>query len=313
MSPFRVLVTCPPMIGQLSRFLPSASNMNLELIPAQVTQTLSEHELMGLLPKFDGWIIGDDPATRQVFESARRGTLKAAVKWGIGVDNVDFEACSELNIPIANTPGMFGAEVADVAVGYVIALARHTFEIDRNIRTGSWPKLCGISLAGRTAAVLGYGDIGKNTVRRLQASDMNVIVYDPRLQEGTIGPYISAAIWPDRISEADFIVVNCALTQSSRYMLNSETFSLMKKGVRIVNVARGPIINEEHLIHALSTGKVYSAALDVFENEPLPSDSALLLHPRCILGSHNASNTVDSVERTSHEALRILSGFLSGD
>ena len=126
-----------------------ASELGLELVPAVVTQTLSETELIELLPQFDGWIIGDDPATQQVFEAGLRGSLKAAVKWGIGVDNVDFRACEALGIPITNTPGMFGGEVADVAVGYVIALARHTVEIDRSVREGSWPKPRGLSLAGR--------------------------------------------------------------------------------------------------------------------------------------------------------------------
>ena len=94
-------------------------------------QTLSVAELKDLVPQHDGWIIGDDPATRAVFEARKARKLKAAVKWGIGVDNVDFSACADLDIPIINTPDMFGAEVADIAMGYVIALARETFQIDR--------------------------------------------------------------------------------------------------------------------------------------------------------------------------------------
>ncbi|MEB3258430.1 MAG: phosphoglycerate dehydrogenase, partial [Cyanobacteriota bacterium] len=149
MAAHRVLVTCPPMLGMLEAFKAPAQELGLELVPAEVTQTLSEAELIELLPQFDGWIIGDDPATQQVFEAGQRGLLKAAVKWGIGVDNVDFKACEALEIPIINTPGMFGGEVADVAVGYAIALARHTVEIDRGVREGHWPKPRGLSLAGR--------------------------------------------------------------------------------------------------------------------------------------------------------------------
>ena len=145
MPAHRVLVTCPPMLGMLGDFVASAQELGLELVPAEVTQTLSESELIELLPNFDGWIIGDDPATQKVFEAGQRGLLKAAVKWGIGVDNVDFKACEALGIPIINTPGMFGGEVADVAVGYVIALARHTFEIDRGVRESNWPKPRGLS------------------------------------------------------------------------------------------------------------------------------------------------------------------------
>ena len=217
----RVLVTCPPMLGMLDAFVGPAQELGLDLIPAKVTQTLSENELIDLLPQFDGWIIGDDPASRQVFEAGHRGALKAAVKWGIGVDNVDFKACEELGIPIINTPGMFGGEVADVAVGYLIALARHTVEIDRGVRNGTWPKPRGLSLAGRTVGVVGYGDIGRNTARRLLA-DMHVIAYDPYVEPDSLESGVNLAKWSERLEEADFIIVNCALSSSSFHLLNSK-------------------------------------------------------------------------------------------
>ena len=246
----------------------------------------------------------------KVFEAGQRGCLKAAVKWGIGVDNVDFKACKSLGIPIINTPGMFGKEVADIAVGYVIALARHTVEIDRGVRTGIWPKPRGLSLAGRTVAVVGYGDIGRNTARRLLAADMRVIAYDPYIDVDSLEEGVSLATWPKQIEEADFVVVNCALTSSSHHMLNADAFEAMKPGVRIINVGRGPVIDEKALIAALSSAKVHSAALDVFEEEPLPSESPIRKHPHCILGSHNASNTIDGVERTSLKAIQLMAGFL---
>jgi D-3-phosphoglycerate dehydrogenase len=310
MPAHRVLVTCPPMLGMLDDFVAPAMELGLELVPAMVTQALTEAELIELLPQFEGWIIGDDPATQQVFEAAIRGSLKAAVKWGIGVDNVDFTACEALGIPIANTPGMFGGEVADLAVCYLIALARHTFEIDRGVRGGAWPKPRGISLSGRTVAVVGYGDIGRNTARRLLAAEMAVIAYDPFVNPSSLEEGISLFSWPDRLGEADFVVVNCALTPSSRHMIDAEAFASMKPGVRVVNVGRGPVIDEQALIAALSSGHVHSAALDVFQQEPLPLDSPLRSHPRCILGSHNASNTIDGVARTSFKAIELLAGFL---
>src|SRR3546814_2775335 len=162
----RILVTCPPMLGMIDEFIPVAAARGFELVPAKVTQVLSQDELVELLPQYDGWIIGDDPATRRVFEAGRAGMLKAAVKWGIGVDNVDFAACTDLGIPIINTPNMFGGEVADVAVGYVIGLARQLFLIDRGIRAEEWPKPAGISLAGKRVALVGFGDIGRRSEER---------------------------------------------------------------------------------------------------------------------------------------------------
>lgn len=306
----KVLVTCPPMLGMFSEFVGMAAERSVELVPAKVTQTLSQEELVRLLPDYDGWIIGDDPATRRVFEAAKAGRLKAAVKWGIGVDNVDFTACKDLGIPIINTPQMFGGEVADVAVGYVVGLARQLFEIDRSVRAGGWPKPAGISLAGKCVGVVGFGDIGRATAKRLIAADMQVTAYDPGVQGDGGLSGLERAAWPERLGEMDFLVFTCSLNAVNRHMYDATTIAATKPGVRVVNVARGPLIDEPALVAALQSGHVHSAALDVFEDEPLPADSPLRAMPRCIFGSHNGSNTQDAVRRASYEALNRLFGFL---
>lgn len=308
----KVLVTCPPMLGMIDEFIPMAASRGFELVPAKVTQTLSQDELVALLPQYDGWIIGDDPATRRVFEAGVAGRLKAAVKWGIGVDNVDFAACKDMGIPIINTPNMFGGEVADVAVGYMIGLARQLFLIDRGIRMDrSWPKPAGVSLAGKRVALVGFGDIGRNTAKRLAAFDMKIIAYDPGIEGdgGIVG--VERASWPERIDAADFIVFTCALNAHNRHMLNAEVLGKTKPGVFVVNVARGPLIDESALIAALQSGHVQAAALDVFEHEPLLAESPLRDLPLCIFGSHNGSNSKDAVRRASYEAMDKLFGFLA--
>lgn len=306
-----VLVTCPPMIGQIDRFYDLAAQKGLKLHPAKVTQILSEDELCEILPGYDGWIIGDDPATRRVFEVGQAGRLRAAVKWGIGVDNVDFAACKDLGIPIINTPNMFGTEVADIAVAYAIGLARQLFVIDRGVRAGNWPKPAGISLLGRTVAVVGLGDIGRNTATRMQAHGLKVIAYDPGVSGDAGIPGLERAAWPERTAEADFIVFTCALNAKNYHMLNADVLAGLKDGVRIVNVARGPLIDEAALIAALQSRKVHSAALDVFEIEPLPADSPLRAMDRCIFGTHNSSNTIDGVIRATESAITSLGGFLA--
>jgi len=306
----KVLVTCPPMLGMIGEFIPVGAQRGFELVPAKVTQTLSEDELVDLLPQYEGWIIGDDPATRRVFEAGKAGRLKAAVKWGIGVDNVDFAACESLGIPIINTPNMFGNEVADVAVGYVIGLARQLFLIDRGIRDGEWPKPAGMSLAGKHLALVGFGDIGRSVAKRLSAFDMPIVAYDPGVEgdAGILG--VERAQWPQRLGEADFIVFACALNAHNRHMLDAETLAKCRRGVRVVNVGRGPLIDEQALVAALQSGQVESAALDVFEIEPLLAASPLRDMPQCILGSHNASNTRDAVRRASLQAMERLFAFL---
>jgi D-3-phosphoglycerate dehydrogenase len=308
----KVLVTCPPMLGLVEEFIPHAREQGFELVPAKVTQTLSQDELIALLPEYDGWIIGDDPATRRVFEAAKAGRLKAAVKWGIGVDNVDFAACKDLGIPIINTPQMFGGEVADVALAYVIGLARELFTIDRGVRAGGWPKPAGVSLAGKKVGLVGFGDIGRALAKRLLACEMEVVAYDPGVDGDSGLDGVQRAAWPQRVEEADFLVFTCSLNDKNRHMLNAEVLSRCKRGVFIVNVARGPLIDERALIDALQNGHVQAAALDVFEVEPLPAGSPLRGMPQCVFGSHNGSNTRDAVRRASGEAMKRLFGFLRG-
>lgn len=307
----KVLVTCPPMLGLIDEFRPAFSAAGIELTCPAVRQTLTVEELAALVPDHDGWIIGDDPACRQVLEIGRAGRLRAAVKWGVGVDNVDFEACRDLGIRISNTPGVFGSEVADLALGYVIALARQSHVIDRGVRAGEWPKPPGISLAGKRVAVVGYGDIGSQLCPRLRACGMQVTVYDPALA-GSDGLALEVKAWPEGLGMCDFIVVTCALTESSRHLLNSDTLAQAKPAVRLVNVSRGPVVQESALLAGLESGHVHSAALDVFETEPLPAGSPLLKFDRCIFGSHNASNTVDAVRRASRVATTQLLDFLRG-
>ena len=301
----KILVTCPPMLGMREQFLPVVEQYNVEAVCADVVQTLSEEELIELLPRYDGWIIGDDPATRRVFEAAVKGKLKAAVKWGAGVDNVDFDACRDLGISISNTPDMFGAEVADVGISYIISLARELFFIDREIRKGCWPKTRGISLAGKTVGLIGYGDIGRHAGLRLKSLGMKVITYDP-VKTCIDDEVVELASWPERIGECDFLLFTCSLNEGNEGMLNAEVLLKCKHGVRVVNVARGRLIDESALCEGLKSKRVHSAALDVFEIEPLPVNSYLREHPFCILGSHNGSNTSDAVAKTNLLAIAKL-------
>jgi D-3-phosphoglycerate dehydrogenase len=308
----KVLVTCPPMLRRIDEFRELFSINGIELITPNVVQILSEEELLEIVPSVDGWIIGDDPATKKVFNAGKSGKLKAAVKWGVGIDNVDFQACKELNIPISNTPQMFGGEVADLAMAYMLGLARQTYYIDREVRSGNWVKPAGVSISGKTVAVIGLGDIGIATIKRLKGFDVVINAYDPysKLNEKELG-INQVLTFPNKIQDADFIILTCALTDSSRHMINMKSLDLMKDGVSIINVARGPLIKEKDLIDALKKGKVNSAALDVFEIEPLDSNNELRQFNQCVFGTHNGSNTKEAVSRASLRAIELLFNFLN--
>ncbi|MEL6725971.1 MAG: phosphoglycerate dehydrogenase [Pseudomonadota bacterium] len=299
------------MLGLIEEFENDFRSHGLDYVAAETSQVLSEDELIEILPDFDGWIIGDDPASKKVVEAATAGKLRAAVKWGVGVDNVDFNAFEESGIPVENTPGVFGGEVADVALTYALGLARATYQIDRAIRNeNAWPKPSGISMAGRTVAIVGFGDIGKQTARRILACGSNVIVYDPFFESAS-DLNVEHANWPERLEDADFIIFTCPLTPDTQGMFNHDTLPLLRRGVRIVNVARGPVIVEDALIAGLESGQIHSAALDVFETEPLPAESRLRHFDQCIFGSHNGSNSADAVRRVSRIAIQKIARFLN--
>jgi D-3-phosphoglycerate dehydrogenase len=301
------------MLGMFDEFAKPAKELGLELIAAKTTQVLSEQELIEQLPEYDGWIIGDDPATEKVFAAAKAGNLKAAVKWGIGVDNVDFTACEKLGIPIINTPNMFGGEVADVGMSLMLALARQTHFIDREIRANyGWPKPAGISVSGKHIGVVGFGDIGTSLVKRLSGFDVTATVYDPGIDGSKGFDFVERADFPNNIEKCDFLIFTCALNQHNFHMLDADTIAQMKPGAMVINVARGPLIDEPALTAALQSGHLAAAGLDVFEEEPLPKISPLRDMPQCIFGSHNGSNTKEGVRRATHEAMKRLAGFLHG-
>ena len=305
----KVLVTCPPMLRQIDSFRKVFADLDIEITTPDVVQVLTVEQLLQLVPQHDGWIIGDDPATAEVFEAGVAGKLRAAVKWGIGVDNVDFSACERLGIPITNTPGMFGAEVADLAMCYVLGLARDAFLIDREIRQGGWPKPAGISTSGKTMGIIGLGDIGRSIAKRAQAHDMAIIGWDPYAKD--IPDYIALQEqWPANVECCDFLVFACALTEATHHLFDETILGLVKKGVRLVNVSRGPLISETALLKGLADKTIKSAALDVFEVEPLSPSNQILNYSQCILGSHNGSNTIDAVIRASHQAISLLAKML---
>ena len=280
----KILITCPPMIGIKDQVLDRFLALGLEPVFATVVQTLSEAELIELVPQFDGWIIGDDPATRTVLAAGRAGRLKAAVKWGVGIDNVDFDACHDLGIEITHTPGMFGQEVADIAISFLIGLARHTYRIDREVRQGNWPKYRGVSLAAKRIALVGCGDIGFQVLRRLDVMGCEVCVYDPFVEQDKLGGFnCRTENWPEGLEQCDFVIFTCALTESTKGMFGEAEIARCRPGVNVVNVSRGGLIDQAALLAALESGHVAGAALDVFEVEPM-NDARLQALPNCVFG-----------------------------
>jgi D-3-phosphoglycerate dehydrogenase len=197
-----------------------------------------------------------------------------------------------------------------MAIGYLIALAREIPQVSQKVFLGQWSKPTGTSLAEKKVGVVGLGVIGKAIVKRLQVLEMQVIGYDPQVVQEIHGSFEQLP-WPAGIDALDYLILACPLTPENQKMINRSTLSLIKPSCKIINVARGGLIDEQDLIWALRHGRLAAAALDVFETEPL-GVSELLDFKQNIYGSHNASNTVEAVDRTTKVAVEKLAKILGG-
>lgn len=297
-----LLITCGHLVRHYARYADELQRHGIAVAMPQVAgQQLDAGAMRAAIAGQDLVIAGDDEIDRSVLAAGKASRLQAVIKWGIGTDGIDKEAAREFGLPVYNTPGMFSDEVADVALGYVLMLARGLHLMDASVRSGGWRKIEGMSLRGKVAGVIGLGGIGRATAARLAAFGMEVVGYDPL----AIGPallgqsIVTQCPLAELLARSDFVILTCALTPESRRLVSGAAFAAMKPGVRLVNVARGPVVDEQALLAALDSGKVAAAALDVFEVEPLPAASRLRDFETVILGTHNGSNTTEAVDRVN--------------
>jgi D-3-phosphoglycerate dehydrogenase len=309
----RVLITCRQMQNCFDEFRARFDDAGIEYVLPEVVQQPTEQELIDIIGGFDGMIAGDDPLTARVLEHA--GRMQIISKWGIGVDGIDRGAADELGIKVTNTPGVFGDDVADVAMGYVVMLARQLHRLDASVRDGGWLKVEGTSLAGKTLGVIGFGSIGQALARRGLGFGMRVLAHDVSPQVVPIAEAAGVGLedLDSLLPEAHFVVLCTPLTADNRHMIDAASIARMRRGSYLVNVARGPLVHEEALAEALASGHVAAAALDVFEEEPLPAESPLRAFPQCVFGTHNGSNTTEGVLRASALAVdNLLTNLRTG-
>lgn len=311
---WNVLVSCPHLQKTIDNYQNIFRENDIEIDLPPVIQALKESDLIKIIEKYDGVIAGDDEITLRVLQKAKR--LKVISKWGIGIDAIDIKSAENLGIKVFNTPNVFGDEVADIVMGYIILLARKIHLIDKKVRVGDWneAQIQGISLRNRTLGVIGIGSIGRSVMERAGSAGMNILGYDifPIDRAFAEKNSVKQVELDILLKESDFISLNCNLTDSNFHMIGEQEFDIMKDGAYLINTSRGPLIDEKALIRALRTGKIAGAALDVFEKEPLPDDSPLRTFENCILGAHNSSNTIDAVLRVNDLAIENLLKGLNG-
>jgi D-3-phosphoglycerate dehydrogenase len=239
---------------------------------------LKPEEIRKIIGGYDALIVRSATrATADIIEAGSR--LKVIGRAGIGVDNIDVEAASKRGIVVMNTPGGNNVTTAEHALTLLLSMARNIPQACASLRAGKWErnKFTGVEVCGKTLGIVGVGNIGSVLADRAQGLKMKVVAYDPYLAPGSAARSgIELTTLDDLFARADFISVHTPLTAETRGLIGREAFAKMKKGVRIVNCARGGIVDESALGEALRAGQVAGAALDVFVEEPPPKDHPLL-------------------------------------
>ncbi|MDR1104595.1 MAG: hypothetical protein LBK92_04525, partial [Endomicrobium sp.] len=251
----------------------------------------SQEELKELIKDYDGLLIRSEvKVTSDIMDVA--GKLKFIGRAGTGVDNVDKEAVTKKGIIVANVPGGNTISAAEHTIGLMLSLARHIPASYKSLKNRKWDRknFVGTELFGKTLGLIGLGRIGSEVAKRLNAFGMNVIAYDPFAnQEAAKNNNIELKSIDEVFAQANYISIHSPLNDSTRGMINADAIKKMKDGVRIINCARGPIVNEKDLSDAIKSGKVAGAAIDVFAKEP-PEDWTLIDTDKVVVTPHLAAS-----------------------
>ncbi len=273
-------------------------------LEAAVRPGLSPAALIAAIPEYDALIIRSGTrVTAEVIAAAKK--LKVIARAGVGVDNIDIAAATQAGIIVANAPTGNVVAAAEHAIALIFALARNIAEAHRSMRAGEWNRkaFMGVEIRNKTLGLVGLGRVAGHVCRRAVGLDMNVLAYDPYVTAdyaGKIGAELTDL--DDLLANSDFISLHLPLNDATKHLINAETLAKMKPGARLINTSRGGVISEADLLAALDAGPLAGAALDVFEQEPLPADSPLRQHPNIILTPHIGGSTTEAQHQVALDA-----------
>jgi D-3-phosphoglycerate dehydrogenase / 2-oxoglutarate reductase len=275
---------------------------------------ISADDLLIVAADYDAMVVrGRTKVTPAIFDAAKK--LKVVGRAGVGVDNIDLTAARGHGVTVVNAPKSTSLAVAELAVAMMFALARMLPKADATMKQGQWIKkqLEGIELNGKTLGVVGMGNIGTALTQRASALGMRVLGYDTLVPAAEIKKRGAEPVsLADLYAKADFISYHLPLTPESKGMVNGQVFALMKRGVRIIDAARGGIIDETALLAALETGQVAAAALDVYTTEP-PGLTALVAHPNVVATPHIGAQTEEAQDRAAEDIASEVLNALRGE
>ncbi|MBI4730553.1 MAG: D-2-hydroxyacid dehydrogenase [Chloroflexi bacterium] len=280
--------------------------MRLAGLTVDTNFEITPEELPNVLPNYNGCVVRSRTKIRQPLIDVCPN-LKVIVRGGVGLDTIDADYARSKGITVMNTPKASSASVAELAIGYMFMLARSLYKASSTMKAEKWEKKAfeGDEIGGKTLGLIGIGNIGKEVAKRASALGMTVLAYDPYVKEAES---VRLVTLDDVLAQADYISLHLPKTKESADMIGAPQFGKMKPGVRIVNCARGGIINEQALFEALTSGKVAGAALDVFSEEP-PTDWKLAKLENVICSPHIGAATKEAQGRVGAEVAEKLIEF----
>jgi len=252
-------------------------------------------------------------ATKEVIDAAAK--LKVIGRAGVGLDNVDLEAATQKGIIVMNTPGGNTISTAEHTMSMILALSRNIAQANASTKKGEWKrsKFMGVEVYGKTLGIIGLGRIGKEVAKRALSFGMKVLAYDPFLsREVAENVGVEIAELKELFQKSDYITVHTPLTDETKHLISAEQIAMMKKGVRLINCARGGIIDEQALVNAVKDGHVAGAAIDVFEKEPISPESELLKVDNIIITPHLGASTEEAQVNVAIEVAEIVRDALLG-
>jgi D-3-phosphoglycerate dehydrogenase len=280
-------------------------------LEVDVKTGMKPEELKSCIGDYDGLVIRSaTKVTADIMESASK--LKVIGRAGSGLDNVDKAAASKKGVVVMNTPGGNTMTTAEHSIAMLFSVARLIPQATASMKAGKWEKkkFMGVELYHKTLGIVGLGNIGSQVAKKAQGLEMNVIAYDPFLSEDKAkATGIRKVSLDDLFAQSDFITIHTPMTAETKGVINSKTISRMKNGVRIINCARGGIVNEADLYEALKSGKVAGAALDVFEKEP-PENNPLLTLDNVVCTPHLGASTEEAQENVAVAVAEQIADYL---
>lgn len=283
---------------------------NGELVFNSTGRPLIEDELIPLIKDCEGYIAGLDFVTEKVIDTCT--FLKVISRYGAGVDRVDLTAAKKKGISVCNTPGANAQAVADLTLALILCVARKIPMLDRKTKEGQWIRSNGTELYGKTIGILGLGAIGRGVAKRAQGFSMRVLAYDPFInRQYALENNIEVSDFEGVIRNTDVICLHLPLTEETKYIISDAVIRRMKKGVILVNTARGGLIDEKAVCEHLKSGQIGGLGLDVYEEEP-PGTSPLFELDNVVLTPHTASHTAEATVNMANMAVQNLIQVLSG-